>query len=98
MALNNKERKLDSLKNGSEPGSIHPPLLELKLECVIPDELHLLLRIMDRLIEKLINAAVANDSSHSKPLEGDMVKLLIHHIRSYGVSFTINQDTMSLLP
>jgi len=92
MALDNKERILDSLKNGSEPGSIHPLLLDLELKCVIPNELHLLLKITDKLIENLINAAVANDSPHSKPLKGDMVKLLIHHIWSCGISFTISDN------
>ena len=66
MALTHKERTLESLKSGTKPGSICPPLLDLPLENIIPDELHLLLRITDRLIENLINGAVQSDSPRCK--------------------------------
>ena len=49
-----KERTMEALKTGNEPGQIHPPLLDLSLHNIIPDELHLLLRITDRLIENLM--------------------------------------------
>ena len=88
-----EKRALESLKTGTEPGSIHPPLLNLPLNNIIPDELHLLLRITDRLIENLINGAVQNDSPHSKPLEGDMVKELMKQIRSCGVPFNIRETS-----
>jgi len=89
MAYKAEERTLESLKSGTEPGSIHPPLFDLPLKNVIPDQLHLLLRITDRLIENLINGAIQHDSPRSKPLEGEMVKALLQQVRSCGVPFTI---------
>ena len=89
MALVHNKRTLESLKNGTEPGSVHPPLLHLPLKNIIPDELYLLLRITDRLVENLINVAVQHDSPRSKPSEGEMVKALLQQIRSCGVPFNI---------
>ena len=89
MTVEYEERSLESLKCCSESGNIQPPLLDLPLKNIIPDELHLLLRITDRLIENLINAAVMHDSRVSKPLEGAMVKELLKQIRSCGVPFTM---------
>ena len=40
--------------NTNKMGTIQPPLLIMNLNCIIPDELHLLLRITDRLIRNLI--------------------------------------------
>ena len=91
--ISHEARTLESLKTGTEPGSIHPPLLDLPLHNIIPDELHLLLRITDRLIENLINGAVQNDSPRSKPLEGDMVKELLKEIRSCGVPFNVKETS-----
>ena len=59
---------------------------------LIPDELHLLLRITDRLIENLINGAVAHDDV-SNILEGEMLKDLIQAINSCGVIFNIYAPT-----
>ena len=89
QGIRHKERTMEALKTGNEPGQIHPPLLDLSLHNIIPDELHLLLRITDRLIENLINAAIQHDSPRSRPLEGDMIKELLKHIRSCGMPFNI---------
>jgi len=40
-------------------GRKNAPLLELELDHIIPDELHLVLRVMDMLIQALIGTAVA---------------------------------------
>ena len=40
--------------NTNKMGTIQPPLLIMNLNYIIPDELHLLLRITDRLIRNLI--------------------------------------------
>ena len=40
-------------------GCKNAPLLELELDHIIPDELHLVLRVMDMLIQALIGTAVA---------------------------------------
>ena len=82
------KRTLQSLKDGTEPGSIRLPLLEIQLDHVVPDELHLLLRVTDRLIENLIKAAVADDFPQ-KPLHGEMVNRLIKEVKNCGVQFEI---------
>ena len=42
-------------------GCIRAPLIDLPLDHVIPDELHMMLRITDILIQNLINAATSYD-------------------------------------
>ena len=71
-----------------EPGCLNQRLINIDIEHVIPDELHLLLRVTDRMIENLINGAVASDDV-SNILEGAMLKRLIAEIRSYVVAFNI---------
>ena len=58
-----------------ELGYINQRLINIDLDYILPDELHLLLRITDRLIENLINAAVAYDNK-SNILEGPIIKIL----------------------
>ena len=74
--------------NTDKMGTIQPPLLIMDLNCIIPDELHLLLRITDRLIRNLIIAAVVADHP-AKPLTGPMVKSLITEVQSCGVHFEV---------
>ena len=83
-----RKRTLETLKDGTEPGSINPPLLHIALDHIVPDEFHLMLRVTDKLIENLINGAIAHDSP-KKPLEGEMVQNLIQEIESCGVQFSI---------
>ena len=73
-------------------GCKHPPLLKLDPDKIIPDELHLLLRVTDVLIHNLISAAKTDDKKNNKRLalkEGSMMKALIHSIKSCGVSFDV---------
>ena len=72
----------------SEPGYIRQKLINIDLDHIIPDELHLLLRITDRLIKNLISGAITNDNV-TNILEGTMVKNLVQAIRSCGVTFNI---------
>ena len=72
----------------SEPGCLNQRLINIYIEHVIPDELHLLLRVTDRMIENLINGAVAYDDV-SNIIEGAMLKRLVAEIRSCGVAFNI---------
>ena len=44
-------------------GCIKMPLTTLDLDQIIPDELHMLLRITDILIQNLINAATSDDQN-----------------------------------
>ena len=86
--LEEKKRRFVS----SEPGYINPRLINIDLDHILPDELHLLLRITDRLIENLINGAVAYDNV-GDILKGAMLKNLIEEVRSCGVTFTIRAET-----
>ena len=73
-------------------GRLHDPLLRIPMENVIPDEIHLMLRISDVLTRNLINAAATYDLNgrhRSDILNGEMIKKLVEHIRSCGVSFQI---------
>ena len=57
----------ETVKSGTKLnyGCIKMPLISLELDHVIPDELHMLLRITDVLIQNLINAATSNDRNRS---------------------------------
>ena len=72
----------------SEPGYIYQRLINIDIEHIIPDELHLLLRITDRMLENLITGADAHDVSNI--LEGAMLKKLLSEIRSCGVVFNVH--------
>ena len=64
-------------------GQCNPPLLHIPLSNVIPDELHLMLRITDVLTRNLILAAVADDAVHTDitdELERPMITELIEKI------------------
>lgn len=68
------------------------PLIKLDPDNIIPDELHLLLRITDVLIHNLIIAAKTSDKKTNRRLElkeGPMIKALIGNIQSCGVSINI---------
>jgi len=74
-------------------GLIHPPLLNIPLENVIVDELHLLLRVTDVLTKNLIRAALSYDaqttSEISSELERPLMKKLLSNIRGCGVAFNV---------
>ena len=82
----------DNYKNHQDKGCKHLPLLKIDPDNIIPDELHLLLRITDVLTENLISAAKTNDRMHNKRiklLEGPMVTAVIESIRSCHISFDV---------
>ena len=69
------------------------PLLPIELDHVVPDELHIFLRIMDILIENIITQAVELDIKATRkkqdPLCGATLLKLQGMIQSCGVSFQI---------
>ena len=76
----------------------HEPLLNIELDHVVLDELHLLLRIMDVLINNLVIAVVEWDKKENlnkrKADQKDShIKTLQSTIRSCGVSFDIWEKT-----
>jgi hypothetical protein len=77
---------------------INPPLLDIELDHIIPDELHLLLRIMDVLIKNLIMDVVGWDEKDNWKKrrcdhENNHLNLLVEtcgvSIKSCGVSFAV---------
>ena len=78
-------------------GRLKDPLLKIPLENVIPDELHLLLRVTDILTRNLIYAAGTHDTQNGRRgndiLKGKMIQKLLECIRSCGVTFKIYDST-----
>ena len=76
----------------------HTPLVTIELDHVILDELHLLLRILDVLIENLIRDALEWDQKENKrkkkgQQKNTHLKNLQTTIRSCGISFDIWEKT-----
>lgn len=95
-----QKRTLDALlsDNRSDPrgkqlrlGQIDKPLLHIELDHVVPDELHLMLRITDVLTRNVIHAAMSEDVklTHIDKLQRPKILSLMKEIRSCGVSFHI---------
>ena len=80
-------------------GCIKAPLFNIELCDVISDELHLLLRVMDVLIQVLLDTAVVYDHHTSrghrkrvKAPDGPMVLSLIEAFKTCGVNFYDYED------
>jgi len=97
------ERTIEALMETSEnltettrkQGKIHEPLLQIKLSHIVPDELHLMLRITDVLIRNLINGAIQYDMSTKRTndiLSGEMLNKLLEAIRSCGIIFNVTPN------
>ena len=88
-----KARTLQGLKDAAtkttakaKMGSLFQPLLELPLERIIIDELHLLLRIFDVLLRNLIYMALKMDQDEGAETHTDSIKKAI---KECGVSFSL---------
>jgi len=71
-----------------------PPLLNIELDHIILDELHLLLRVCDRLIENLIQDCDVKDSiaefdGQRASKKGVNLQKLVNAINQCGVSFSV---------
>jgi len=98
-----KTRELEDFRADGKYCNDKLPLLNIPLSHIIPDELHLLLRVTDVLIEALITTAIACDryehhfqaeSRHRggrlkvyKTLEGNMLTNLLAAINACHVQF-----------
>ena len=94
-------RRLEDLNGKGNLCNIHTPLINIELDHVIPDELHMMLRVTDTLLEALITTATAYDRQQHhiaqrsrrkrlpayKVLDGDMLNKLIEAINDCGVTF-----------
>jgi len=99
------KRTLEDLKACSKKslksnfGCSRPPLLEIDLDHIIPDELHLLLRVTDRLLKNLVLEVCERDAlkefsktqekTQDKSEAGQFEKKLVKAINDCGVSFSI---------
>lgn len=73
---------------------VKEPLLNIDLDHVIVDELHLLLRVMDVMLDNIITEVIDWDKiedfeKSSKEPQGIHLKKLVSEIRSYGVGFDV---------
>ena len=88
--------ELSTKKSGENYCCCHKPLLVIPLDHIILDELHLMLRITDILIENLIEDAMqwddkeSSSSSKKRSVEkSEHVKKLLQVINNCGVTFSI---------
>ena len=70
-----------------------PPLINIDLDHVVPDELHLLLRIADRLLENIINEILERDSiaDFNKPKgspKGLLLQNFVKDVNDLGITFS----------
>lgn len=88
IARNILELKMNSTKNVF--GSKFKPLINIEPHRIIPDELHLLLRISDILLRNLIDDTKSlDDKNKVRGLKSDHLGELVSKIRECGVSFNI---------
>lgn len=90
--LDNLKKDCDSLSHGVQ----HEPLLQMEPALVVPDILHMKIRIVDRLLQSLVLefeefdlAAQVNDVEASKDHH---VQCLVRLVRSCGVKFDVWND------
>ena len=94
-----KCRTLENIKKlyqskSNNLGCINKPLLDIALDHVVPDELHLLLRVTDRLLENIIEEVMEKDSVNdfNKPKghpKGVGLTNLVKAINDCGVPFKV---------
>ena len=68
----------------------HPPLFDIEINHIVPDELHLLLRIMDILIRNVILQVVAADNRakrDGKPC--DNLSKMLASIKECGITLSV---------
>lgn len=91
------KRTLDGIKTNHDSkthGCIHPPLLNIPLNHVIADELHLLLRVTDRLLQNIIDEVLERDAvedfnkASGQPKKAFLTKL-VATINELGIPFSV---------
>jgi len=101
MTIAHTPRHLAALHGNGGFESMKKPLLNISIDHIIPDELHLMLRVTDWLITALIETAKAYDHHQHvknrvrhtyKVQEGALITKLIEAIRQCGVQFNIYED------
>lgn len=74
-------------------GCINAPLIHLELDLVVPDELHLLLRITDRLLQNVIDEILERDAiedfNKSTQPKGVLLKQFVKGVNELGITFSV---------
>lgn len=93
-----QRRTLDEIKKNSKSkdnyGCIYQPLIDIELDDVVPDELHLLLRVTDRLLEnvidELLEKSVIEDFNRQKGQpKGVLLAKFVQGVNSCGIPFHV---------
>ena len=93
---------LSDLKGDGKFSGFKKPLLNLDLDHIVPDELHLMLRVTDVLTKALILTAQTYDKHQHKVLcircaykvlDGELVRYLIKAIPDSRIYFKVYEDT-----
>lgn len=86
-----RKAQLPSRKPAKERcGVIHPPILNIEPHCVVADELHLFLRIMDVLMRNLIQQLVIQERISARNGQSvPYLKKLEGEINEFNVSFRV---------
>ena len=86
-------QEMAAMSSGENYCCMHQPLLNIPLDHIIPDELHLMLRVSDILIKNLIEDAMQWDDKEQVTgtmcPKGMHLKRLVSTICSCGVSFSV---------
>ena len=92
-----QEIKEMSKKSKDNYGCCEDPLLNIDLDHIIVDELHLLLRVTDVLTSNLVIEAIdwdIEENMENKNKQQSHLNMLINSIRSCGVSFDVWKKKM----
>ncbi|CAB3985453.1 Hypothetical predicted protein [Paramuricea clavata] len=94
MVRTTEEIQECSLQTGGDKfGCIHPPLIRIPLCNVVPDELHLMLRITDKLEKNLIHSILRRDKlaeRGNQRIEKNVYQhKLLQAMKKCGVTFSI---------
>ncbi|CAB4016317.1 Hypothetical predicted protein [Paramuricea clavata] len=93
------KRTLENIKKqcqckSSNYGCINPALINIDLDHVLADELHLLLRVTDRMLQKVVDEILEKDAieDFNKPKgqpKGVLLKKFVDDVNSPGVTFSV---------
>ena len=93
------KRTLENIKKqcqckSSNYGCINPPLINIDLDHVLADELHLLLRVTDRMLQNVVDEILEKDAieDFNKPKgqpKGVLLKTFVDDVNSLGVTFSV---------
>lgn len=87
-------KKLNEWAKKKQYSVVHPPLLNIPIHRVIVDELHMMLRITDILLNNLIDYCIQLDQNEKflkKNSTARFLDALVSVVRSCGISFAVTE-------